>query len=297
MTSGGYFFLKSFIKPVELFKTSMDRFINYNHPEIISYHSDNEIGDLVDSYNQFIQKASQWQNGIWDDTEGKNQKIIQYLQQKLTMKSIHKSDRFELLLFPKKSEGEFRKFVTVEENLNSSNLLFAHLDINNIESNIDKHIIQDKFHDIVLKSVDVETMNVELHRSLLDHSEIGPGYLFLNIADGRFSWVRSGPFTIYLLAIEKLESQLLPAGNSFMPSEVSELESIDMDNQNILVIADELLDYLNLDDQEFNDRIVKIAMNNSNSGKKLLLSLLNTINLENPDALKQYPMISIIRLK
>ncbi|MDH4200406.1 MAG: hypothetical protein OEV66_08520 [Spirochaetia bacterium] len=292
-----YFFIRMFLAPIEIMELSMDHFIKYRHAEIANYYSANEPGQLVKKYNILIQKLGNTQSDMFDDADGGNQKTVAYLQQRLLRKAIRKSNHVELLLYPKKPDNDFREFVTLEEEGDLTSLLYVHFDINNIESNIEKHILQDKFRELNEKSLSAEEINEELYKDFISHTEMGPGFLFLRILGSQLEWVKSGPFALFLINFEDQSSELLNSGEDFISSEKNSVESLSIGKKSVLIISNEIFDFLDIDSSEFSDLISKTMETEARPGKSFLGWIIDSINHLNPEAIKQSSLLSLVRIK
>jgi len=295
LTVLSYLLIKLYLTPVNNLKASMESYIENKSVELVYNVSENEIGALVKTYNAFLGNLSTFTESHFDDTDGKNQKVIDYLQEMLLKKSIQKSQQMELLLFPRRPGTDFRMFVTIEEREDVTFLLYMHFDINNIQSNLEKHIIQDRFKELVAKTTDMNDISTDLFKDLVAHADLGPGFLLIRLSGNEMDWVRSGPFFMYLLDHSNGSGTYLDSGLEYLPTEIAAIESTGLQTKYLLVISEDVLNLLNMGPEEFMNNVV--AFEKSLSGKQLLTQILDNINRENPGALNLSPMISLIRLK
>ncbi|MDH4263627.1 MAG: hypothetical protein OEV78_11340 [Spirochaetia bacterium] len=292
-----YLILRTYLKPVHQLVSSMESYNNNRDVAIVSNYPRNELGKMIQTYNLFLKNLSVASESEFDDSDGKNQKVIDYLQEMLTKKSIRKSEMMELLLFPKHPESDFRMFVTIEEHDHFTFILYVHFDINNIEANLEKHIIQDKFKELSQKTSNTREISEELFKDMVTHADLGPGFLLIRISEKEMEWVRSGPFHMYLVDSTSGESSLLEGGVAYLPTEMVSENKVSLKSKLLLVISDDIMELLNVDAFEFNNLVIWFTEYSPNEGKLILSEILHNIDRVNPDALKQSPMISLIRLK
>lgn len=287
-----------YLYPLNSMKTSMKHFLETRQLIPVQFYFENEIGDHVREFNSFLsQLSSGGHEKRFDDSDGRNRKVIEYLQQMLLKKSIRKSEFVELVFYPRYPENDFRIFATIEEPDKYTNILFVHFDINNIEANIEKHLVQDRFKDVSLKANNINEISEELFKDFVIHADLGPGFLLIQIREENIQWVRLGPFHLFTIDMESNSSMPLQGGLDYLPTELISAENSELDKKYLLVISDDILGLLNMDPDEFSDQILQSSGKKTDNSKKLLSSILNRIHTLNPDVLKQSPMISLIRLK
>jgi hypothetical protein len=275
----------------------MESYITNKNVDLVYHYSENESGQVIKTYNMFLSKLSTYSENHFDDSDGKNQKVIDYLQEMLLKKSIQKSNQMELLLYPKHPETDFRMFVTIEEHDNVTFILYVHFDINNIQSNLEKHIIQDRFKELSLKSNSIHEISRELFKDMVTHADLGPGFLLIRLYANEMEWVRSGPFHMYLVNSMSGESALLEGGVDYLPNDLVVEEKIELKGQLLLIISDDIMELLNVDAVEFNNLVIWFPEDSTKNGKLILSEILSHINNIDPEVLKQSPMLSLIRLK
>ena len=285
--------IKTYLNPIHHLQSSIEHFISKGPMKPVHYFSENEIGKLIHSYNDLSTKPED----CFDDMDGKNKKVIDFLQQMLIKKSIRKSDQIELLLYPRLPESDFRMFVTIEENANTTYILYVHFDINNIESNLEKHIVQDRFKENIQKLNDIHDISEELFKDLVVHADLGPGFLLIRICGKDLEWVRSGPFQLFIIDEVNGNSESLNGGLDYLPADTIQPESRQLENQFILIISNDILALLNMNEDEFSNEVIQLSNNSLTGGKEVLADLLNNISNLNPEVVKQSPMMSLIRLK
>jgi hypothetical protein len=292
-------FIRMYLLPVNRMVISMESYNKNKKVEPVYDYSENELGKMIKTYNVLLNHLSSptTNESAFDDSDGKNQKVIDYLQEKLLKKSIQKSEQMELLLFPRRPQSDFRMFVTIEEHEGVTFVLYMYFDINNIESNLEKHIIQDKFKELSLKTNQTREIAGELFNDLVVHADFGPGFLLIRLFGEEMEWVRSGPFHLYLVDSKSGESSLMEEGVDYLPTELVAESKIDLKNKLLLVISDDIMELLNVDAVEFNNLVIWFPEDSSKDGKLILSQILSNIDNINQEVLRQSPMISLIRLK
>lgn len=292
-----YRIMKRLFLPLESMSMSIERFNKDKENVLVNYYFNNEAGLIIKNYNALINSFASAEDRSIHDVEGSNQKITSYLQHKLLLKSIRRSEQIELILYPRKPDSDFRKFVTLEEQMGKTDVLYAHFDINNIESNIEKHILQDKFSKLCESAIPVEEVGKKLVEGLLIRADLGPGFLFLHIENNRLSWIRSGPFYVFKFSkTQQGNASVLEGGYDYLSEDDIGIKTQPLLDDLILIISDDILDIMNLEADEFCTEILN-PITKLGSNKEIMGRIMDKITIKQPGIFKQPVLISLIGLK
>ncbi|MCS6985268.1 MAG: hypothetical protein NZM25_09125 [Leptospiraceae bacterium] len=178
-----------------------------------------------------------------------NEEIIGYLQKVLYEKPFPKLKNFELALFPRNPGIEAENFINAREKADSLEILVARFDLNDLEANLWKHRLQEKFISLFEADIPTEKRIHSIWQTMFHHVDLGPGLLYLKLSPQKNQIYRCGSFFVYMH--QENGWQLAQAGDSFFTSNfsVDDVQNLPIAND-MLILTQDVLELLQQDAEE-----------------------------------------------
>ena len=279
------------LTPIEGISSSLEYFRKTNYVELVHYYSENEIGKLVANYNQLLQSVEQKTvGGIHTDNSPihvdnkSSDDVAAKLQEKMFKRPFHRFQNFEVTLFPRNPDSQFRKFMTASESDQMTQFFFVHYDVNGTESMISKYSLHEQFLALTENGVEPNKIAETLWNNMFANLDLGPGMLYMNwdIENNSLNIFRSGSFEIFLQGAE--DTTRVSSGSDYFNSNFGALQRHDINiNDKVIVVSREALEHLNMPVEEFEIDIIKSVENAANPARQLAVFLAKISSIEKID--------------
>ncbi len=188
--------------------------------------------------------------GAMTEESQKNDDPILYLQKTLFEKPFSRLKNFELALYPRTPSINSENFLGAHEESGFLDIFCGHFDLNDLEANLWKHRLQEKFYAVSAGVPSLAKTVESLWQSMFGRVDIGPGMLYLRLEENNLKVFRAGPFHIFGL----INSRWEPMGNgeTFFSSNFSSEDIAELALPNgLLVATQDILDILETDPEAF----------------------------------------------